>query len=154
VKVKASDFANNIETSEITIKANPPPPPPPPEKKVYSLTIQSNPSSIQVLLDGQPKITPFTVTLEEGNYSIVASESAQSEGNTYIFSKWGDGSSVKSKAVTLSADTTLTLVYTKQQPPPQQEPPQSGIPIPITFTLIGVSLATTIFLILRRKSAP
>ncbi len=80
--------------------------------RTSTLTLTSNPSGLQLTLDGQPITTPFTVVGVEGVIRTLGAVSPQSTGGTtYQFASWSDGGSATHEIATPTNDTTYTAAY-------------------------------------------
>src|SRR6185436_11745122 len=77
------------------------------------VTIASNPSGLQLKLDGQPAASPITFTGVEGIVrSLEAVTPQTSGGTTATFSAWSDGGAALHNITTPAANTTYTATYT------------------------------------------
>ncbi|MBN2334264.1 metallophosphoesterase [Candidatus Bathyarchaeota archaeon] len=134
LKVEAADFAGNTASSEATTSSTP-------TVEEYTLTVESEPSGVTVMVNGDTETTPYAETLEEGFYTVEAQPSVTVGGAEYTFTEWGDGETSTSRTVDLSSDTTLTILYEEVQEEPEpehEEEPSGGIPIPPAFIIAGV----------------
>ena len=138
LKVEAEDFAGNKAETQITATTAQ-------EPQAYTLSVTTQPSGVQVLVNGNPKTTPYSESLPEGTYVVEASPSATVSGKEYVFKQWSDGRTTTSRAVTLNADASLTVVYEEKQTP--QPEPSGGIPVPAAFVAVGLAGA---FMVARR----
>lgn len=76
------------------------------------LTLASNPSGLQVTLDGQPVTTPYTVTGVEGIIRSLGTTTPQNlNGQSWSFLSWSDGGSITHDIATPSTDTTYTANF-------------------------------------------
>jgi len=78
-----------------------------------TLTLASNPSGLQLTLDGQPVTTPHSVVSVVGFQRSLGVVSPQSlAGTSYQFSSWSDGGAATHTIDTPSSPTTYTATYT------------------------------------------
>ncbi|MFH0851018.1 MAG: metallophosphoesterase [Candidatus Bathyarchaeota archaeon] len=138
LKVEAEDYAGNKAEAQITATAAQ-------EPQAYTLSVTTQPSGVQVTVNGNPKTTPYSESLPEGTYVVEASPSATVSGKEYVFKQWSDGRTTTSRAVTLNADASLTVVYEEKQAPLPE--PSGGIPVPAAFIAVGLAGA---FMVARR----
>ncbi len=102
VEVRAFDFSDNSKTRLDLIMIGP----------LYSLSVESSPMiGVTFTLDGESQTTPFTVSLEEGVYTISASMDLTVAGTEYSFTGWEDGNTDLTRTIDLKSDTTLTVLY-------------------------------------------
>lgn len=111
-------------------------------------TPTSGPSMHQLSIDSQPIIevpitvndlifnTPFTNSLEEGIYIIVAPATVQAANGTYNFVSWENGTTNPQREVNLMADTSLIVNYELVSPPTKHlltidSTPIQGVPLTI-----------------------
>ncbi len=77
-----------------------------------NLTLASNPSGLQLKLDGQPVTTPYTVLGVAGVIRSVEAVSPQvSGGSTMNFGSWSDGGARIREFAPTAAGATLTATY-------------------------------------------
>jgi len=138
LKVEAEDYAGNKAEAQITATAAQ-------EPQAYTLSVTTQPSGVQVTVNGNPKTTPYSESLPEGTYVVEAPPSATVSAKEYVFKQWSDGRTTTSRAVTLNADASLTVVYEEKQAP--QPEPSGGIPVPAAFIAVGLAGA---FIVARR----
>jgi glucose/arabinose dehydrogenase len=81
---------------------------------VVTLTLASNPSSLQLTLDGQPVTAPYSVPSVVGMTRSIGASAVQ--GN-YSFLSWSDGGAQTHNIATPSTDTTYTAAYQASNPP-------------------------------------
>jgi hypothetical protein len=80
-----------------------------------TLTLDSNPSGLQLTFDGQAVSTPFSVQSVEGVTHTIGAPSLQPWGKfNYIFMNWSDGGAQTHDISTSNADTAYTAVYRKR----------------------------------------
>ena len=149
VRVEAEDYAGNTATAEQTTT-------PTPETPEYTLTINSEPVNVEILINGNPKNTPYTESLLEGPYTIEIQPSTTPDGTDYVFQEWADGETDTSMNITLDEDTTLNIIYVEdvEETPPEEEEPQGGIPIPIMYIILGLAAAIGILTFQREQTTP
>jgi len=76
------------------------------------MTLATNPSSLQILLDGQPQVTPLTITGVVGIKRMIAASSPQlKNGINYVFQSWSDGQAASHEISTPQTDTTYTANF-------------------------------------------
>ncbi len=76
-------------------------------------TLATEPAGLTVTLDGQPQVTPVTITGVVGMERELGAEASQSMGGTqYQFSSWSDGGARTHRMATPAATTTYTARYT------------------------------------------
>jgi glucose/arabinose dehydrogenase len=81
---------------------------------LVNFTLASNPTGLQLTLDGQPFTAPKTVTGVVGiNRQIGVVTPQTLSGVTYAFSSWSDGKSATHTISTPSTATTYTATFTK-----------------------------------------
>jgi len=133
LKVEAVDYAGNVAQAETTVAAAQP-------QQTYTLTVNTEPSGIGVMVNGNLKATPYTEVLPEGNYVVEAQPSATISGKEYRFKRWATGETDTSRAVALDAAKSLTAVYEEVKQPE----PSGGIPAPLAYMAIGLAGAAAI----------
>lgn len=83
--------------------------------RTATLTLASNPSGLQVTLDGQPVTPPHAVLSVLGIMRTLGVVSPQtSGGTTYTFSSWSDGGAATHSIATPATNTTYTASYNVQ----------------------------------------
>jgi glucose/arabinose dehydrogenase/chitodextrinase len=76
------------------------------------ITLASNPSGLQLELDGQPMVTPFSFDSVVGLVRNLVAVSPQSvDGVPWTFDAWSDGGSAAHAFTTPSSDTTYTATF-------------------------------------------
>jgi 3',5'-cyclic AMP phosphodiesterase CpdA len=139
--VQAWDFTGNSETyqADFTIGTLPPPP-------THVLSIESSPiTGVSFTLGGQSQTTPYSVTLEEGDYTVTAQEEITVSGRTYNFDGWSDGNTGIARTLTLVEDATLTMQY--------EEAPvvETGIPIWQIGIVVAVGAVIVVMVIVMKR---
>ena len=149
VKAEATDYAGNTASYQSSNLAASGP-------TVFTLSVDSEPVSVEIDVDSESASTPYEEALDEGEHTISAPETVTVGGEDYEFEEWSTGSTSSEVTITLSGDTSITATYQKieaEEPEPEPEEPEpdtgGGIPFPGSFVLIG--LATAILLIRVRK---
>jgi glucose/arabinose dehydrogenase len=80
--------------------------------RTSTIRLASQPSGLQVTLDGQPVTTPFSQASVEGVFRTLGVVSPQtSNGTTFTFSSWSDGGAATHDVATPVNDTTFTATY-------------------------------------------
>jgi 3',5'-cyclic AMP phosphodiesterase CpdA len=139
--VQAWDFAGNSETYQADFTIGAPPPLP-----THVLSIESSPvTGVSFTLGGQSQTTPYSVTLEEGDYTVTAQEEITASGKTYNFEQWSDGNTDTLRTLTLVANTTLTMEY-KEAPVVE-----TGIPIWQIGVVAAVVAVVVVVAVLKMK---
>ena len=136
VRVEAVDHAGNTVTyvtEDLT------------QSPRYTLSVDSEPSGIEVTVDGEAVVTPFSDELEAGSYVVTVPEEASVSGTDYEFSGWEDGGSGSTRTVDLDGDTSLIAEYEEAAAGP------AGIPLPTPYVLVGLLLAVGLIHLLSRR---
>lgn len=82
-----------------------------PNRSTYTIT--SNPSGLQLFLDGESIFTPYSYTTTVGAVQTVEARSPQTlNGLTYQFSNWSDGGAATHSIKIPATNATLTANYT------------------------------------------
>jgi glucose/arabinose dehydrogenase len=77
-----------------------------------NMTFATNPAGLQITLDGQNRITPFTVTGVVGIKRAIAAPSPQTvNGSSYVFQSWSDERARSHEISTPAVNTTYTGNY-------------------------------------------
>jgi glucose/arabinose dehydrogenase len=97
--------------------------------KVVDVSIRTQPSGLQVTLDGQPKTTPINGEWVVNVPRSIGDLSPQVvNGQTYIFQSWSDGGSHLHTVITPNTNTIYTAIYSP------------GIAMPNYYTIANPSL--------------
>jgi len=149
VKVEAVDHAGNTVTyTTEALTALP----------THVMSIDTDPSGIEVTVDGDVKATPHSEELEEGSYTVSVPEDASLSGKDYTFTGWEDGVSGDTRTVSLDGDMSLTAIYEEVQveEPTEEEPEEpkepSGpawIPLSTSFVVLGLILGICVIYLLK-----
>lgn len=84
--------------------------------RISQLTLNSQPSGLTLLLDGQPFTTPYSVPSVEGMYRMVSAPNSQLYGSTnMVFTHWGNGGALSQTFTTPVNDTVFTAYYDSLQ---------------------------------------
>lgn len=78
------------------------------------ITLASNPTGLQLTLDGQPVTTPTTITRVQGvsmSIGVVSPQVRASDGFTYNFTSWGHGGAATQTFATPNINTTYTATF-------------------------------------------
>jgi glucose/arabinose dehydrogenase len=76
------------------------------------MTFATNPPGLQITLDGQNHVTPFTVTGVVGIIRAIGAPSPQTLNSVnYIFQSWSDGRAINHEISTPSVNTTYTANF-------------------------------------------
>jgi len=115
-----------------------------PEKA--QLTLATGPAGLSVTLDGQPQVTPVTITGVVGMERELGATTPQTVGSTqYQFSSWSDGGAVTHRIATPAVATTYTAqfsVVANQVPTVSLTAPASGSSVTINTTPTLTATAT------------
>jgi predicted MPP superfamily phosphohydrolase len=150
VRVEAEDYAGNtafVEETTTPISKTP----------EYTLSINSEPMTVEILINGNPENTPYTEELPEGPYIIEVEPTVTENAFEYMFQKWGDGETSTSRSIILESNASLEIIY-EEVPPEEEEPPEEdedtrgGIPIPTSYIIIGL-IASTIIIYVQKKQS-
>lgn len=77
-----------------------------------AVTLATSPSGLSVNLDGQPRVTPVSITGVTGVERTLSAPLTQTKsGTTYEFAGWSDGGAANHTVVTPDVDTTYTATY-------------------------------------------
>jgi len=77
-----------------------------------NMTFATNPAGLRITLDGQNRMTPFTVTGVVGIKRTIAAPSPQTlNGLSYVFQSWSDGGAISHEISTSSVNTTYTANF-------------------------------------------
>ena len=99
-----------------------------------TITLESNVSGLQVLLDGQPRTTPYSFVGVVGISRTLEAPSSQNLGGTiYNYESWSDGGSRLHTISTPVSDTTFTATYSSGGAAPER-----------TLTVYGTDLSGNI----------
>ncbi len=140
VKAEATDYAGNTADYQSPDLAASGP-------VVYTLSVDSEPISVEIDVDAVSVSTPYEEELAEGEHTISAPETVTVEGVDYDFQEWSTGSTSSEITITLSEDASITATYLEiETEEPEPEPDTGGgIPFPGSFVLIGVATAILVF---------
>lgn len=84
----------------------------------HVLSVNSTPIHyIPFTVDGVSHVTDWSGTLNEGQYTVIMPASFVSDGVTYNFIKWENGSTNRTRTVNLTVDITITATYATYTPP-------------------------------------
>jgi glucose/arabinose dehydrogenase len=87
--------------------------------RTATLTLASNPTGLQLTLDGQPVTAPFSTLGVVGVRRTLGATSPQASGGTnYAFQSWSDGGAQTHEIVTPATSTTYTASFTSSTVPP------------------------------------
>ncbi|MBK9401433.1 MAG: PQQ-dependent sugar dehydrogenase [Bacteroidetes bacterium] len=78
-----------------------------------TMTFNTTPQGLEITLDGQPFVTPFTVTGVEGVLRTIGTSSPQVLNSVnYVFSNWSQGGAQTQAITTPVNNTTYTALFT------------------------------------------
>ena len=84
------------------------------DPKTVALALRSNPSGLQLAVNGQVTTTPFSRTVIEGSQNTLSAPSPQTlAGKTYDFGSWSDGG-LATHTITAPAPATYTATFTQR----------------------------------------
>jgi glucose/arabinose dehydrogenase len=80
--------------------------------RTATITLATEPAGLQLLLDDQPRVTPYSEESVEGIIRRIGAPSPQTiNGVTYEFASWSDGGAATHDIVTPSQATTYTATF-------------------------------------------
>jgi glucose/arabinose dehydrogenase len=80
--------------------------------KTSTITLASQPSGLQILLDGQPHTTPFSMLAVSGMQRTLGADSPQSMGDSsYTFNHWSQGGAAGQTIVVQDVNQTYKAFY-------------------------------------------
>lgn len=84
--------------------------------RTATITLNTNPSGLQVTLDAQPQIAPVVVVGVVGMTRTIGTTSPQTlNGRQYVFKMWSDGGTQTHNIVTPAANTTFTARFRRSK---------------------------------------
>jgi glucose/arabinose dehydrogenase len=87
------------------------------DPQTATVTMQSNPPGLELVIDDVRRVAPFTTTVIRGSNNSISAPSPQAmAGDNYAFDSWSDGGA-RSHDVVIDANTTLTANYGVTEPP-------------------------------------
>ena len=87
------------------------------DPRTVTLTFQSAPTGLQLVVGGAAGIAPFTRTVIQGSSNSVSATSPQVVGaTTYTFASWSDGGAATHNITAGTSDATLTATFTGSTP--------------------------------------
>ncbi len=79
-----------------------------------NMSFSTNPAGLKIALDGQSRVTPFTVTGVVGIKRTIAAPSPQNlNGSSYVFQTWTDGGARSHEISTPSTSTNYTARFSE-----------------------------------------
>lgn len=113
------------------------------DPELVSISLASQPSGLQVTLDGQPRTTPVTVESVAGMERALAAPTPQSYGGfVYAFDAWGHGGAASQAYVVPDDDVTLTATFSSTGV--ANEPPTVSITAPAAGSTVTVGQNVTV----------
>jgi PKD repeat protein len=116
------------------------------QPQTVTLTFQSVPSGLQLVVFGTPQTTPFSRQVIVNGSTTISATSPQTAGGTqYTFNSWSDGQA-QTHVITATVPTTYTATFNAVSPPPTAQTiwrsydviTQSGSPQAIIRDSLGV----------------
>lgn len=102
--------------------------------RTSQVTLASDPTGLQLTLDGATVTTPYTFSRVEGillNLGVVSPQVSSADGQTYTFSQWQQGGAASQTLPTPVDDATYRAVFTATAPalrnPDNPSNPQPGL---------------------------
>jgi hypothetical protein len=84
------------------------------QPRKVNMSFSTNPAGLKIALDGQSRVTPFTVTGVVGIKRTIAAPSPQGlNGSSYIFQTWTDGGARSHEISTPSTSTNYTARFSQ-----------------------------------------
>jgi len=157
VKVEALDHAGNTvtyATEELT------------QLPMYTLSVDTVPAGMEIIVDGEDEVTPYSEELEAGSYTVSVPEEVSLSGKNYTFAGWEDSGAENARTIDLDEDMSLTANYEEVVPEVPEEPDEpveetdepdeepdrpAGIPLPTSYVLIGLLLSVCLMYLLNRR---
>jgi glucose/arabinose dehydrogenase len=87
--------------------------------RLSQVTLASNPSGLQLTLDGTPVTTPYTFSRVEGvlmTLGVISPQVRQADGKTYAFSNWSQGGAATQTLATPVNDATYQANFVETTP--------------------------------------
>jgi glucose/arabinose dehydrogenase len=82
---------------------------------VVSITVQTNPTGLQVTVDGQPRTAPYAFDAVVGNLQSIGATSPQTiNGIRYTFANWSHGGAQTQQITIPSSNTTYTANFNRR----------------------------------------
>jgi hypothetical protein len=110
----------------------------------HLLTVDSEPSGIKFTINDVQASTPYSATLQEGDYTITM----PAEWNGWRFKQWENGSTNPVRSITLTADTSMKATYERAiipALPPTITIPIVNVEVPIEYVVVGGIIVAVIF---------
>jgi hypothetical protein len=83
---------------------------------LVTLRVDTDPSGLAVIIDGQPLTAPLTIAAVKGMIRSVGTTTPQTlAGATYAWAWWSDGGAI-TRNITMSANVTLLAGFAAPQP--------------------------------------
>ncbi len=123
--------------------------------QVVTVNIQTQPSGLQVNIDGQPKTAPLNYQWVVNVPRSIGAVTPQTLNNlTYVFQSWSDSGAATHNVTTPTTDTTYTVTYA-QQPAITQQPVNASVSEGQTaqFSCLASGTATLAYQWQRKNSA-
>ncbi|MCE9538931.1 MAG: SBBP repeat-containing protein, partial [Bacteroidetes bacterium] len=80
--------------------------------RISTLTLMSQPTGLQLLLDGQPRTTPYSVSTVSGMTRVLGITSPQTlNGISYVFDHWFHGGNASQNIVVTDSNKTYTAIF-------------------------------------------
>jgi hypothetical protein len=84
--------------------------------RTATITLSTNPSGLQLTLDGQPQTAPIVFAGVVGMIRTIGTPSPQTlNGRQYVFRSWSDGGTQTHNIVTPAANTTFTARFRRSK---------------------------------------
>ena len=88
--------------------------------RTVTITLATNPSGLQLTLDGQPVTASHAFVGVVGMFRMIGAPPSQVRtSGTYDFESWSDSGAIGHQITTPAANTTYTATYTKRKRNPR-----------------------------------
>lgn len=83
---------------------------------VVTLTFDTAPTTLRVVVDGQPQFSPYTVKSVVGMIRNIGINDLQLDNDMYVFGSWSDGKARNHEIITPNVNTTYTATLNQIKP--------------------------------------
>jgi len=111
---------------------------------IHTLSVGSSPvTGVSFTLESMNSVTPFSTTLDEGNYTVTMPELTVVNETHYRFKSWEDGSTSPTRKMNLVSDMSINAYYEEITPPATYVLSVFSSPVTkILFTIDGTGYVT------------